>query len=53
MLLRVIMKIYVKLMWGKILTFDVEPSELIYELKIKILEKEGMLPRLVFAGNRL
>jgi ubiquitin C len=54
LLLRVIMQIYVKTLTGKTLTLDVEPCDIIYELKLKILDKEGYYHRNIgFAGHSL
>ena len=50
------MQIFVKTSTGKTITLEIEPTDFIKEVKVKIQDKEGFLPVeqvLVFAGKTL
>ena len=50
------MQIFVKMPDGKHVTLEVEPTDLIFDVKLKILDREGIVPecqQLSFAGDML
>ncbi|KAI1264132.1 ubiquitin-like protein [Xylariaceae sp. FL1019] len=50
------MMIKVRTLTGKLIEFDVEPTDTIEDVKKRVEEKEGILPaqqRLIYAGKQM